>query len=109
MKKKLFFLILLIGIFLSFIKNTNAETIQFYEGDYAGDSYVTKYDPKTKTKYYQRSRFFREVGSHRVSYCVEPFAMFNENSKYQSVITPDNLTQEQIERINNLAYFGYLI
>lgn len=103
MKKLFIFLITFIGINMITSMNVNAES--FYEGSYVDDIYVTK--EKGGTKYYQRARFFNQSGTGQFSYCIEPFAMFNENSNYTSSIVADNLSNEQMDRIKKIIYFGY--
>lgn len=67
---------------------------------------MIKYQPSTKTKYYQKARFFRRTGDNQAAYCLEPFTMF-QNSNYTSTITPRNLSNEQMERIKRIVYYGY--
>ena len=59
------------------------------------------------TIYYQTARFFRKTDTHMYAYCIEPFTFFNEGSTYESTITPDNLTNEQKDRISKIAHFGF--
>ncbi len=68
---------------------------------------MSKYQYSTKTTYYQKARFFRESGTNKHAYCIEPFSFFNGNEKYQSIINPSYLTEYQINRIKNIAHFGY--
>lgn len=103
MKKIMIFLIAFIGMNILSSMNVNAES--FYEGSYIDGIYVTK--EKGGTKYYQKARFFHQSGTGQFSYCVEPFAMFNENGVYTSSIAASNLTEEQMERIKKIIYFGY--
>ena len=98
MKKIFIFLITILGINCLSILNVNAES--FYEGSYIDNIYVTK--EKGGTKYYQKARFFNQSGTGQFSYCVEPFAMFNENSQYKSSISADTLSIEQMERIKKI-------
>ena len=59
------------------------------------------------TIYYQTARFFRKTDTHMFAYCIEPFTFFNEGSTYESTITPNNLTNEQKDRIAKIAHFGF--
>lgn len=59
------------------------------------------------TIYYQTARFFRKSDTHMFAYCIEPFTFFNENASYESTITPNNLTNEQKDRISKIAHFGF--
>ena len=96
----------LITIILFGILNVHAETTNFYEGEYIDNIYQTKYDTNTKIKYYQKARFFRRSSDNQPAYCLEPFNMF-KNTTYSSTITPRNLSNEQINRIKKLIYYGY--
>lgn len=103
MKKIFIFLIVFLGINIFSLVNVNAYS--FYEGEYIDGIYLTK--EKGGTKYYQKARFFNLKDNGKYSYCIEPFAMFNESSTYQRSIYPNNLTSSQMIRINMIAHFGY--
>lgn len=105
MKKLFIFLMTIFGINIFSVMNTYAEEFTFYEGNYIPGIYMTKVHGGTR--YYQKARFFYQNGSNKFAYCVEPFAMFNENSTYVSSLTSDNLNSSQIDRIKKIAYFGY--
>lgn len=104
-----FFLILIMSILITnlFVIKVNAETTWFFEGNYLDGIYMSKYQPSTQTTYYQTARTFREINTMDLAYCIEPFAMFNGSAQYESTINPYNLSQEQIDRISKIAYFGY--
>lgn len=68
---------------------------------------MNKYDYNTHITYYQKARFFRQTNTNEFAYCIEPFAMFNENSRYNSTTNPHNLSESQIDRISKIAHFGY--
>lgn len=68
---------------------------------------MNKYNPDTKTIYYQKARFFRKTNTNEFAYCIEPFNFFNETSTYESTINPNNLSSSQIDRITKVAHFGY--
>lgn len=68
---------------------------------------MNKHQASTNTIFYQKARFFREKGSNKFAYCVEPFSYFDENGEYTSSIKVDNLTEEQMSKIAKIAYFGY--
>ena len=106
MKKKIFFLIMIMTII--FIgQKVQAEEYSFYEAEYLDKMYMNKVDYATNTIYYQRARTFRNKKNGKLVYCIEPLTFFNENSTYEQTTTPRNLTQKQIERIKKIAYFGY--
>lgn len=104
-----FFLILIMSIIITnlFVINVKAQTTYFFEGNYLDGIYMSKYQPSTQTTYYQTARTFREVDTMDLAYCIEPFAMFDGFAQYESTINPYNLSQEQIDRISKIAYFGY--
>ena len=104
MKKIILFLIIFA---LIYPMQSKAQSIQFYEAEFIDNVWITKVTPDRVTKYYQTARFFRRKDTNEPAYCIEPFNMFNENSQYQSVINPEKLTKEQIDRIKQLAYLGY--
>ena len=68
---------------------------------------MNKYNPDTRTIYYQKARFFRKINTNEFAYCIEPFNFFNETSTYESTINPNNLSSSQIDRITKVAHFGY--
>lgn len=68
---------------------------------------MNKYDYNTHITYYQKARFFRQTNTNEFAYCIEPFAMFNENYRYNSTTNPYNLSESQIDRISKIAHFGY--
>ena len=106
MKKILFFLIL--GTIIIYLTNTkvNAETYKFYEAEFISDIYMTKKDASTGTYYYQKARFFRQVGTNDFAYCLEAFRFFNGDGTYNQT-TPPNLTSSQLDRITKIAHYGY--
>ena len=104
MKKIIIFLITL--ILLNPIQS-KAKTTKFYEAEYIDNIWQTKITPDKSTKYYQTARFFREEISNTPAYCIEPFIMFEANNTYESTLSPNNLTNEQLVRIKQLAYLGY--
>ena len=97
MKKILIFLITILCITLFPTKEVNAYTTSFYEGEYIRGIWMNKV--KNGTKYYQTARFFRQSGTNNFAYCIEPFEMFNENSTYESTLSPNNLNEYQKQRI----------
>lgn len=101
------FIIFLISIIILFPLKSNAKTTTFYEGEYIENVWMNKLTPDKQTIYYKKARFFREKKTNTIAYCIEPFTMFNEESKYNSTINPNNLTEEQKERIKLLAFLGY--
>lgn len=105
MKKILFFLTTII-IVLICNTNVNASTT-FYEGEYIDNIYMNKQKAGSSTIYYQKARFFRQTGTNRFAYCIDPFVFFQDGSIYEETITPSNLTASQKEQISLIAYFGY--
>lgn len=107
MKKKLFFLIILCALFIG--KNVYAEEAKFYEAEYIDNIYMSKMSgTQRSTIRYQKARFFRQVGTDDYAYCIEPEATFLSNQIYNSTSLPYNLSQDQVERIKKLGYYGYM-
>ncbi len=103
MKKIIFFLAGAISIILPF--TVKAESAQFYEGEYINNIWMNRVDKGTT--YYQKARTYRQKGTEKYAYCIEPFTTFKESSQYTSTIQPNNLTKEQRERIALIVHFGY--
>lgn len=104
MKKLIIFLI---GTLVAFIPYTvKAQETQFYEAERIADIWIDRIT-SDNVKYYQTARMYREVGTRRIAYCIEPFVWFKDGSKYDSTITPENLSEAQKERISLIAHFGY--
>lgn len=89
------------------VLNVHAETTSFFEAEYIRGIYESKYMYSNNTIYYQTARFFRKSDTHMFAYCIEPFTFFNEGATYESTITPNNLTNEQKDRISKIAHFGF--
>ncbi len=68
---------------------------------------MNKYDYNTHITYYQKARFFKQTNTNEFAYCIEPFTLFNEYSSYNSIDTPYNLNESQIDKISKIAHFGY--
>lgn len=104
MKKIIIFLILLLAFIPDKVK---ANSTTFYEAEYIDGIYINKVTPDNKTIYFQKARFFREVGSNKFAYCIQPFTFFNSNSSYESTTLPTIITNEVKVKISLIAYFGY--
>lgn len=89
------------------IITVHAETTGFYEAEFIDNIYVSKYQYSTNTIYYQKAKFFRKYGTNEFAYCIEPFTFFKENSEYYSDYNPNHLSEDKIQRIIELAHFGY--
>lgn len=103
MKKLIFFLAGAISIILPY--TVKAESAQFYEGEYINNIWMNRVDKGTI--YYQKARTYKQRGTEKYAYCIEPFTTFKESSQYTSTIQPSNLTKEQKERIALIVHFGY--
>ena len=68
-----------------------AKSTTFYEGEYIDGIYMNKQKKGSSTIYYQKARFFRQSGTNRFAYCIDPFVFFEEGSIYEETITPSNL------------------
>ena len=88
-------------------KTVHAQETTFYEAEYLDNMYMNKYQYATNTIYYQRARFFQNRQTYQIAYCIEPLNFFQEGSVYTKTDHPSNLSNEQMERIKKIAYFGY--
>lgn len=68
--------------------------------------YMNKYQPSTKTIFYQQARLFRRSSDNTVAYCLEPFIFFDGAKSYSPTTNPRNLSKAQIDRISKLVHFG---
>lgn len=103
MKKIIFFLAVTLSLILPF--TVKAESAQFYEGEYIDNVWMNRVN--NKTIYYQKARTYKQIGTEKYAYCIEPFTTFKQSSQYTSTINPNNLTKEQKERIAAIVHFGY--
>ncbi len=103
MKKLIFALIGALTILTPFA--VKATTSRFYEAEYM--KYTWNRVTEDNIKFYQQARVYREQGTNNHVYCIEPFTGLNDSKDYYSTITPENLTKEQVERVSQIAHFGY--
>ena len=107
MKKIIF---ILMTIMLTFICSTKVEAqTQFYEGEYIDGIYMNKQKTEISAIYYQKARFFRQVGTNQFAYCIDPFIFFTEGSTYEETINPNNLTQQQKKGLQRLPILVMVI
>lgn len=106
-KNKIIFLITILSILFINILNVNAEEATFYEGEYLDDIYMSKYEYSSNTIYYQKARIFRKSDTNEFVYCVEPFNFYVDGSIYETTDHITHLSDNQIERIKQIAHFGY--
>lgn len=107
MSKKIFFLITIISMFIFNLTNVHAANARFYESEYIYNIYLSKYRYDNHTTYFQTARVFRKEGTNEFAYCIEPFRFFEEGYDYTETITPNNLSNKQIDKIKLIAHFGY--
>lgn len=105
MKKLIIFLITILGVNGFLIFNAKASNYSFYRGASIDGIYMTKVN--NGIRYYEKARVLMMKGTNKFAYCVEPFAILNEDSIYTESIVADNLNQNQMKRISLIAHFGY--
>lgn len=105
MKKIFIFLITILSITINNFMIVNADTASFYEGEYINNFYVNRV--KGGIIHYNQMRVYRRAGDNMFSYCIEPFIGTNPQSIYESNITTDILSTEQMKRIKDIIHFGY--
>ena len=104
MKKFISLLIMLITL-LSFNNKVLAVT---FNGEAYEDIAISK-DNGTKITFTYAARFYQD-GTNLISYCLEPFVILTNDGTYVEYDTNNsslNLSSEQKERIDKLAYYGY--
>lgn len=104
MKKVFIFLITILSIIIPNMV-VNADTASFYEGEYINNFYVNRV--KGGIIHYNKMRVYRRNGDNMFSYCIEPFIGTNPESIYESSLTTDILSNEQMKRIKDIIHFGY--
>jgi len=104
--KKVIIVLTIASIFLlSNIKNVYAEENKFYEAETIDNIYLIRTDGATK--YYQKARFFRRRSDNQPAYCLEPFAVFNEDAPYNNSQMLPSFPSKR-DRIREIVRFGYL-
>ena len=97
------FIVFCIGI--CFFK---VSAITFKESYYLGGEYISK--EKNGKKYYLNLQYIEDENGNIV-YCLEPFVSFDSSGVYEEYIGDrigfNDLTKEQIRKIELLAYYGY--
>ncbi len=106
MKKIVLLLIAFTAISIMSPHEVKAETGSFYEAEFLDNIYTRR--SLNTTVYYQRSRFFRERGTGKVAYCIEPFTGFSTGLDFIPTDTFDNLNEEALLKMSLLANYGYL-
>ena len=103
MKKIIFFFVLS----FAFILNANALTSKFYRGERIPNIYVRMISGN-KVGLDITHMIKREDGEF--VYCVDPFLYANYTEQYTQYDYNDkyfNLTENQLNRINLISYYGY--
>ena len=77
----------------------------FYEGEYIDNMWITR--DRSPAHWYQKARFFRQKSNNKEAYCLDPFALFDENSYYSSSTSYSNLSQSVLNKVKLAAYYGY--
>lgn len=104
MKKKL--LLIILALF-TFGLTTNVYAASFYSEKHAEMSVHKK---GSTVDEYKEVFSFKERGTNKIAYCIEPFSYLDEDLEYTEYGYNDSVfgyTKEQIDRINDIAYFGY--
>lgn len=101
-------IILILGVLFLSLAFTEVKADTFYEAEYISGEYINKVkDGKT---YYLTVQFIKN-DKGEIVYCLEPFATFTEGTGYSgknfSYEYYTGLSNEQMRRIEKLAYYGY--
>ena len=104
MKKKL--LLILLALF-TFGLTINVHAASFYSEKHAE---MSVHKMGSSVDEYKEVFSFKERGTNNIAYCIEPFSYLDEELEYNEYGYNDPVfgyTKEQIDRINDIAYFGY--
>lgn len=115
-KKYLFAIPILLATIVGFMSSTIEVKAETYAGqaiwpsEYVPNVYVRKVRSDGYIKY-QQGQFIRRSEDNAFVYCLQPFVNIDNNHIY-NVARSDyetylNMSEEQFERINLLAYYGY--
>lgn len=104
--------LLFIGIVSMLFAVTKVEAMSdsFYEGEKVTDAYLKKFKPGSSTGKYEQMRMFRRRSDNEVAYCIELWETLSSETSigYDSnYLEHANITQEQWDRIQLIAYYGY--
>ena len=93
---------------ITFMITTSAYATSFYSNRLEGIKWH-KYNGTIEE--FKTANSFYETDTNRLSYCIEPFTFLLEEAtdytEYTSYDSSFGYTKEQMDRINDLAYFGY--
>ena len=93
---------------ITFMITTSAYATSFYSNRLEGIKWH-KYNGTIEE--FKTANSFYEKDTNRLSYCIEPFTFLLEEAtdytEYTSYDSSFGYTKEQMDRINDLAYFGY--
>ena len=104
MKKKL--LLIILALF-TFGLTTKVYAASFYSEKH---SELSVHKKGAGVDEYKEVFLFKERGTNNIAYCIEPFSYLDEDLEYTEYAYGDSVfgyTKEQIDRINDIAYFGY--
>ena len=103
-------LLLLCYLFLFFVEPVLAnDSLQFYfTSESVSDMWITRIEGDTTMS--DHPYILRRKSDKSYVYCLEPIVMLNQTEDYKAYFQNEkvlNLTDEQWQRISELAYFGY--
>lgn len=99
-------LILFFLLFFLLITDTSALS-KFYIGEKVPNMYIEEYDDNN---FHNGAPFVIKRDDGSIVYCINPFLVVNTSNYYYEYNYNDkifNLTDEQLDRINVIAYYGY--
>lgn len=105
MKKILLLGILTLGVILFIPQNVEAQTENFYEGEFINNIWMIR--KKNNRIIYQTARFLRRSSDQQFAYCMEPFSLMNDGVGYETTLNPDIISKSIWEQVSLIAYYGY--
>lgn len=77
----------------------------FYEGDYIPKAYIKKLH--NGKGIYKQMKFIIRQSDGMFAYCIEPWETLSSYHPYEGVYDVHTLSDEILEKINTIAYYGY--
>lgn len=105
-------ILLLLFIFIIGVYEVRAYDISssfYYDDEKVAGMWVTR--EKENIKMSGLPFFLKRKGDDKIVYCLEPFVMLKQETGYEGYYEINsyfNLTEEQMNRIRLLSYFGYM-
>ena len=98
---------IIIFLFFIFVFISNIKATTFYLGEKVNDMYIESIG---ENDMHNGAPFLLHRSDGKIVYCLNPFYMMNTTQSYKSYTYNDpifNLTDEQLNKMNIISYYGY--